>query len=85
MLLAIYKFTRTSRSSGVGRATYLPQMRTPIAMVGKVNERRIRAGETSIAQNNFGFIFEREFSRFYDRTQGGTRRQGNCTSSRCSK
>jgi hypothetical protein len=46
--------------AAVGRATYLPQMRTPMAIGGKIKEQRIRAGGTSIAQKNFGFNFERE-------------------------
>ncbi|MGZ8443560.1 MAG: hypothetical protein ACXWX7_08445 [Candidatus Binatia bacterium] len=40
-------------------------MQTPIAIGGKIKERRIRAGGTSFAQENFVFIFEREnFPRF---------------------
>ena len=36
-------------------------MRTPIAIVGKINERRIRAGGTSVAPKNFAIILKREF------------------------
>jgi len=36
-------------------------MRTAIAIVGKINERRIRAGGTSVALKNFAIIFNLKF------------------------